>query len=148
MPADWKMTAAERAIVEGAIGAAVLDKAQGHNITLPMAYTAKGGHDPDSLTHLRSFQQKFAAANVSTAVRAAVPQGDFNQAYNRWNMAHDELDRVQRAIGRAMLDKIGGAPATIHEIYREFGGHQPEALDALQKLAPLFAKANPAGLRS
>jgi hypothetical protein len=147
-PSEWKMTSSERAIVEGAIGSATLDKARGQNTTLTMAYAAKGGHDPDSLTNLRSFQQKFAGANISNAVRAVAPQGDFNQAYTRWNMSHDELDRVQRAIGRAMLSKIEGAPATIQDIYKELGGHQPDALDALQKLDPHFAKANPASLRS
>ena len=143
MAQNWNLTTADRPIVEHAVGVASFDKLRGYNTSLVQAYKALGGKDAESHKFLGEYDRGFSTVDLSAATKELAPSGDFHQLYRKWNMSSHELTMVQRAIGEAILLKIEGHPKSMSDCYKALGGHNHEALEALNTVYPMFEKGKP-----
>ena len=157
-PSDWKISNTDRPILEGAIGAATIDRLRGLNTGLVNSYKAMGGQDQTTAEVLQSYEQTLSSADFAKAATTVVPDGSFRSKYQEWDMSTPEFAKVARAVGASILAKVqgglggaGGGPAKVQgglggagggpaKNYEQLGGKQPQAKDALQKANGLLAK--------
>jgi hypothetical protein len=133
-PQEWKISDHDRAVIERAVGAAVIDKLRGQKASLVDMYRLHGGTDPGTEQVLTSYEDALQALDGHR--HQHVIGGHWQTKFSEWNLSQRELTLLARAIGAARLARAEGAGAsTAREHYERIGGTNPSTLEALERVA-------------
>lgn len=72
----------------------------------------------------------------------------FNETIKAVHDSSEEQARIERAIGRAFLDRLAGKTGDLAAAYASIGGHDPVAKQMFSELNTKFASINLAGAKA
>lgn len=120
----------QQAIVERAIGSAVLEKLRGEADLPSEIYQIRGGRDQEVLEMLRKLDTAWPDADFSHALRAveASNVGSFAEVYGLLGENEDERSLIERTIGLGVLSRMNDKDSDLTDVYRSLGGCDPTSI--------------------
>ena len=130
----------DRTLIEVTIGAGILEKNRGNQVSLEDIYKASGGTIPfaaqifakiDDSGLMHDNDHKTTETNIA-------PQG-FGYADGHQDLAMHDFLMLKHTIGLAVIDKMRGNPSTMVQIYEQLGGVEPVLKGCLERIDQTWA---------